>query len=69
MDTIFERLVAHFGTQAKAAEALKVNQGAVSNWVRGKHGMSPAVALRAEALTGGEFKAAQLCPQVFGAAA
>ncbi|MDT8894215.1 hypothetical protein RSO41_06065 [Halomonas sp. I1] len=42
-----------------------MNQGAVSNWVRGKHGMSPVVAMRAESLTGGAFKAAELCPQVF----
>ncbi|WP_404462955.1 helix-turn-helix domain-containing protein [Vreelandella aquamarina] len=65
MDTVFKSLVSHFGGQSQTAEALNVNQGAVSNWVRGKHGMSPAVALRAEKLTEGRFTAAQLCPSVF----
>lgn len=61
----FQSLVGHFGTQIKTAELLKVDQATVSGWVRGKHGMSPAVALRAEKLTGGKFTAAQLCPSVF----
>ncbi|WP_342446948.1 transcriptional regulator [Cobetia amphilecti] len=62
MKNIFERLVDHFGTQAKAADALGVYQGTVSGWVRGKHGMSPVLALRAERLTLGKFKAEKLCP-------
>jgi len=62
-----ERLIKHFGTQESAAEALGVKQGTVSGWVRGKHGVSPAVALRAERLTDGRFTAAELCPSVFGA--
>lgn len=66
MQTTYEKLVDFFGGQVPTAEALCVNQGAVSNWVRGKHGMSPAVALRAERLTGGRFTAAELCPSVFG---
>ncbi|QPI65856.1 transcriptional regulator [Vreelandella venusta] len=61
----FQSLVGFFGTQIKAAELLNVDQATVSGWVRGKHGMSPAVALRAEKLTGGKFTAAQLCPSVF----
>lgn len=65
MNTAIKSLVRHFGGQTQTAKALKVNQGAVSNWVRGKHGMSPAVALRAEKLTDGRFTAAQLCPSVF----
>lgn len=65
MTTVFQRLVDHFGGQLQTAKALDVNQGAVSNWVRGKHGMSPAVALRAQKLTRGAFTAAQLCPSVF----
>ncbi|WP_447896020.1 Cro/CI family transcriptional regulator [Vreelandella sp. GE22] len=65
MSTIFSSLVDHFGGQQSTAKALGVNQGAVSNWVRGKHGMSPAVALRAEELTEGRFKRYQLCPSVF----
>lgn len=65
MDAPIERLIKHFGTQESTAEALGVKQGTVSGWVRGKHGVSPAVALRAERLTGGEFTAAELCPAVF----
>ncbi|GAA0693775.1 YdaS family helix-turn-helix protein [Vreelandella titanicae] len=61
----FQSLVGFFGTQIKTAELLKVDQATVSGWVRGKHGMSPAVALRAEKLTKGKFTAAQLCPAVF----
>ncbi|MGY3728037.1 MULTISPECIES: Cro/CI family transcriptional regulator [Cobetia] len=64
MKNIFERLVDHFGTQAKAAEELGVYQGTVSGWVRGKHGMSPVLALRAEKLTRGKFKAKKLCPSL-----
>ncbi|MGQ7253946.1 Cro/CI family transcriptional regulator [Vreelandella titanicae] len=67
MNTAFQSLVDHFGGQLQTAEALNVNQGAVSNWVRGKHGMSPAVALRAEKLTDGAFTRYQLCPSVFEA--
>lgn len=63
--TIFQSLVSHFDTQVKTAELLKVDQATVSGWVRGKHGMSPAVALRAEKLTEGKFTAVQLCPSVF----
>lgn len=61
----FQSLVGYFGTQIKTAELLKVDQATVSGWTRGKHGMSPAVALRAEKLTDGKFTAAQLCPSVF----
>ena len=61
----FQSLVGFFGNQIKTAELLKVDQATVSVWVRGKHGMSPAVALRAEKLTDGKFTAAQLCPSVF----
>ncbi|WP_339884289.1 Cro/CI family transcriptional regulator [Vreelandella maris] len=66
MTTVFQGLVDHFGGQLQTAKALDVNQGAVSNWVRGKHGMSPAVALRAEKLTDSAFTRWQLCPSVFG---
>lgn len=66
MNNIYERLVAYFGTQAKAADALGVDQASVSNWVRGKNGMSPLVAMKAERLTGGVLLAKHLCPRVFG---
>lgn len=59
---IFERLVAHFGTQEKTGSALGVDQATVSGWVREKHGMSAVVALKAEQITGGAFRAVELCP-------
>jgi DNA-binding transcriptional regulator YdaS (Cro superfamily) len=62
MNTIFKDLVAFFGTQEIAAEKLKVDQSTVSGWVRGKHGMSPIVAKRAEALSSGAFTKEKLCP-------
>ncbi len=62
MNTIFKDLVAFFGTQEATAEKLKVDQSTVSGWVREKHGMSPVIAKRAEALTGGMFKKESLCP-------
>lgn len=66
MEALFARLVEHFGSQTKAADVLGVDQTTVSGWVRGKHGMSPGVALRAEKITRGAFTAAELCPSVFG---
>lgn len=63
---IYEKLVKHFGGQVKTAAALGVEQGTVSGWVRGKHGMSPVVALKAESAAGGLFKAADLCPSLRG---
>ena len=62
MSTIYKELVAHFGTQDITAEKLEVDQSTVSGWVRGKHGMSPVVAKRAERLTAGAFKKEALCP-------
>jgi len=62
MSTIYKELVAHFGTQDITAEKLEVDQSTVSGWVRGKHGMSPVVAKRAERVTAGAFKKEALCP-------
>ncbi|UQS92497.1 helix-turn-helix domain-containing protein [Pseudomonas chlororaphis subsp. piscium] len=56
MNAIYKGLVDYFGTQEATAEKLKVDQSTVSGWVRGKHGMSPVIAKRAEALTEGAFK-------------
>ncbi|CAI8959862.1 Cro/CI family transcriptional regulator [Pseudomonas soli] len=61
---IYQSLVKHFGTQSAVADALHVNQGTVSGWVRGKYGMGPLLALKAEAATHGKFKAADLCPSL-----
>lgn len=62
--SIYQRLVDFFDGQEKAARALGVKQGSVSGWVTGKHGMSAVVAIRAEEATGGQFKAADLCPDL-----
>ena len=62
MTTIYKELVAHFGTQDETAAKLGVDQSTVSGWVRGKHGMSPVVAKRAQVLTDGKFKKEDLCP-------
>jgi DNA-binding transcriptional regulator YdaS (Cro superfamily) len=59
---IFDRLVKHFGTQDRVAEALAVSQATVSGWVRGEHGMSAITAMRAEQITSGAFPAVELCP-------
>lgn len=64
MNATFKQLVAHFGSQAETAKALKVKQGSVSGWVRGLHGCSAEVALRAERITGGKIKAADLRPSL-----
>ena len=65
---IYQKIVEHFGTQQKVAEALRLDQGTVSGWVRGKHGMSAVSALKAEAITEGKFKAVELCPDLLRAA-
>lgn len=62
MGEVLSRLVKHFGTQQKAAEALGVDQTTVSGWVRGKHSVSPRVAVRIEAATGGIFSRSEVCP-------
>lgn len=66
MDTTItiRKLVESLGGQVKAAAALGVKQPTVSNWINGNHGMSAIVAMRAERITGGEFHAASLCPEI-----
>lgn len=64
MNTNFKKLVEHFGSQAATAAALNVKQGSVSGWVRGLHGCSAEVALRAEMLTGGQILARDLRPSL-----
>lgn len=58
----YSQLVAHFGSQQKTAEALGCKQPSVSAWLQGKANMSATLALKAERLTNGEFKADDLCP-------
>lgn len=64
LDTKFKALVEHFGGQENTAKALQVKQPAVSGWVRGTKNMSELVAIRAEKVTAGKFKSADLCPSL-----
>ena len=57
-----QALISFFGNQEKTAKALQVKQGSVSGWLTGRHGVSPIVALRAESITRGTVKSADLCP-------
>ena len=61
---IYQELVDHFGGQQQTAKGLKVAQPSVSAWVTGRAQMSAKVALRAERVTNGLFKAEDLCPQL-----
>lgn len=61
---IYQRLVEHFGGQVNTAKALKVKQPAVSYWVHGTKNMSECVAMRAQIITSGKFKATELCPSL-----
>ncbi|MGO2278011.1 helix-turn-helix domain-containing protein [Psychrobacter sp. 28M-43] len=58
----YKALVSYFGNQHKTAKALGCSQPGVWKWVRGKSNMSAALALKAERVTNGEFKAVDLCP-------
>lgn len=49
-----EQVVAHFGTQEKAAEALGVTQGSVSAW---RDGIPPLRQYQIQLVTGGVLKA------------
>lgn len=62
MQTLYQDLVKHFGGQEATAEALHVSQSNISGYVSGRWNMSEKVAIRAEKVTNGEFKAVDLCP-------
>lgn len=64
MNESLKNLVKHFGSQDATAAALNVKQGTVSGWVRGVHGCSAEVAMRAERITNGLFKAVDLRPSL-----
>lgn len=64
MNSNFEKLVAFFGSQTATALALGVKQGSVSGWVRGLHGCTAEVAMRAEIKTSGAIKARDLRPSI-----
>ncbi|MHC3149433.1 YdaS family helix-turn-helix protein [Acinetobacter nosocomialis] len=59
---IYLQLVSFFGNQTKTAQALSIKQPSVNAWLTGKSKMSEKIALRAEYVTNGRFKAYQLCP-------
>lgn len=61
MQIQYQALVEHFGSQKAAANALQVNQCTISGYVNGKWQMSEKVAARAQTVTGGKFKASDLC--------
>ncbi|ASN68665.1 hypothetical protein 3S11_41 [uncultured Caudovirales phage] len=69
MNSQFKKLVDHFGSQAATASALGVKQGTVSGWVRGLHGCTAEIALKAEYLTEGAIKASDLRPSLSNIAA
>jgi len=64
MKTIYQNLVEHFGGQVATAKALSVSQANISGYVAGRWNMSEKVAIRAERVTNGKFKATDLCPSL-----
>ncbi|MCU7696205.1 helix-turn-helix domain-containing protein [Acinetobacter sp. AYS6] len=60
--SIYIQLVSFFGSQTKTAQALSIKQPSVNAWLTGKSQMSEKIALRAECVSNGRFKAYQLCP-------
>lgn len=62
MQTLYKDLVKHFGGQKLTADALGVSQANISGYVSGRWNMSESVAIRAEKVTNGKFKAIDLCP-------
>ena len=57
-------LIERFGGQVKFAKTVNVSQGTVTGWLNNKHGISPDNAQKIEIVTGGEFKAVDLCPRM-----
>lgn len=64
MKTNYKSLIDFFGNQVKTAQALQVTQPSVNAWLKGKTKMSATVAIKAEKLTHGKFKAYELCPKL-----
>lgn len=61
---LYTEVIQHFGGQQKTADALNVKQSSVTNWKRGISNMKPLTAAKVQELTGGDFKAADLCPEL-----
>lgn len=62
MQLAVQRLINFFDGQKPAAIALGVTQPVISRWLAGKHFVGVKTAFKAEAVTGGEIKAWELCP-------
>ena len=60
----YQKLVDFFGTQSATADALGIRQPSVNAWLSGKAKMSAKLALKAEKITDGKFKAVDLCPDL-----
>lgn len=64
MVNIYQDLVSYFGSQTETATQLGVKQPSVNAWLTGKTKMSSICAEKAEIVTGGKFKAVDLCPRL-----
>lgn len=56
-----DRLVKHFGSQAKTAKALGVSQPLISYWLSGAQKVTADKAILAETMTSGAVMARDLC--------
>ncbi len=64
MSNIYKEVIIFFGGQSGTKTKLGVSQPTVSGWLTGKHGMSAKVALKAQRLSDGKFKASDLCSEL-----
>lgn len=61
---LYEKLVEFLGGQTETAKVLLIKQPSVNAWLKGKNLMSEVVAMRAQRVTKGRFKAKELCPSL-----
>lgn len=61
---IYRQVMEHYGTQQKMADAIGCSQTLVWRWLNGKATMPTHFALKVEKITGGKFKAVDLCPRL-----
>ena len=64
LQALYDEVIDHFGGQQQTANALDVKQPSVNGWKKGKTKMKPAIAARVQEITGGKFKAIDLCPEL-----
>lgn len=60
---MLDEVIQHFGGRAALAEKLDVHPAAVTNWKT--RGIPLAQAVKIEQLSGGRFKAKDLCPDAY----